>query len=428
MSEGDRLRCAVALLCVAEHNRVAKQRKAKRQWAKGWLQKRNHFDHMALIQELRENNPEDFRNYMRMTDASYNHLLERLRSRITKQDTVMRAAITAEQRLSVTLRFLATGRSYADLKFTSAISPQALSCIIPETCQAIVSELMGEYMKLPESAAEWQLVAEDFNTMWNFPNCGGALDGKHVRINPPPKSGSYYYNYKRFFSVVMMALVNARYEFLMVDVGKNGRISDGGVMEETEFNRRLKNNELSLPTNAETVGNMNYVFVADEAFALGEHLVKPYPQRGLDRGKRIFNYRLSRARRVVENAFGILAQRFRIFLTTINLEPSKVQVIVLAACTLHNYLRRQTPHHYCPPNSVDQEDIQTGTIVEGEWRSGPNMSAWQPMVGHNSTTLAKRNRDQYMNYFCSTGAVSWQDRMVMGTQSTNVPQTVASSQ
>lgn len=61
-------------------------------------------------------------------------------------------------------------------------------------------------------------------------------------------------------------------------------------------------------------------------------MMKPYPHRNLEKEKRIFNYRLSRARRVVENAFGILAHRWRVFLTTIKLSPDKVTDIILAAC------------------------------------------------------------------------------------------------
>ncbi|XP_068102756.1 putative nuclease HARBI1 [Hyperolius riggenbachi] len=367
---------------------------------------------MGLIRELRENNPDDFRNYMRMSDANFHELLERIGPKITKQDTVMRTAITAEQRLSVTLRYLATGRSYADLKFTAAISPQALGRIIPETCAAIVSELMPEYVKFPQDASEWQAVAHDFHMIWNFPNCGGAVDGKHVRINPPPNSGSYFYNYKGFFSVVLMALVNARYEFMMVDVGKNGRVSDGGVMEATEFNRRLKKKQLQLPNNDDTVEHLNFVFVADEAFALGENLVKPFPQRGLDNLKRIFNYRVSRARRVVENAFGILAQRFRVFLTAINVDPDKVEVIVKAACTLHNFLRQKNVQRYCPPTMVDQEDFENGSVVAAEWRAHPGMVPLHSGSSHNPTYEAKTNRDKYKDYFTGSGAVTWQDKMI----------------
>lgn len=127
-------------------------------------------------------------------------------------------------------------------------------------------------------------------------NCGGALDGKHIRISP--HSGAQYYNYKNFYSIVLMALVNSNYEFIFVDVGKNGRLSDGGVLECTEFYRKLLNSELNLPDKIDRAENLSFVFVGDEAFSLHEHLLKPFSQRELNYQKRIFNYRLSRARNV----------------------------------------------------------------------------------------------------------------------------------
>jgi hypothetical protein len=126
-------------------------------------------------------------------------------------------------------------------------------------------------------------------------NCGGALDGKHIRIILPPNSGAHYYNYKNFYSVILMALVNYNYEFILADVGKNGRLSDGGVIEYTEFFRRLNNGGLHLPENRDNINNFNFVFLGDEAFALTDHFLKPYSQKYLDHDKRIFNYRLSRA-------------------------------------------------------------------------------------------------------------------------------------
>uniref|UniRef100_A0A803JJM1 DDE Tnp4 domain-containing protein n=1 Tax=Xenopus tropicalis TaxID=8364 RepID=A0A803JJM1_XENTR len=203
-----------------------------------------------------------------------------------------------------------SSRSFEDLKFTTGISAQALGRIIPETCHAIIESLKADYLKFPSTEVEWKSVAKQFEDYWNFPNCLGAIDGKHVRIQTPTRSGSYYFNYKGYFSIVLLAIVNAKYEFLMVDVGKNGRVSDGGAMEQTFFYQQLQNDQLHLPSNSDSREGLNYAFVADEAFALHKHILKPFPQKHLTMERRIFNYRLSRARRVVENAFGILANRF----------------------------------------------------------------------------------------------------------------------
>ncbi|KDR14295.1 hypothetical protein L798_11886, partial [Zootermopsis nevadensis] len=168
------------------------------------------------------------------------------------------------------------------------------------------------------SSQEWQKIARAFESLWNFPNCGGCLDGKHVAIVKPADEGPHYFDYKGYRSVVLFGLVDANLEFIMT------QYTPGSMLDriETMFYRKLKNGELALLKNDDTVGNMNFVFVADEAFALRENLLKPFP-----RTEKNFNYRLSRARRCVENAFGVLAVHFHIFHTTINLLPSKVDDI-----------------------------------------------------------------------------------------------------
>ena len=78
---------------------------------------------------------------------------------------------------------------------------------------------MEEYMSLPDFKEKWLPVVKGFEEKWQFPNCVGAIDGKHVPLINPFKSGSAYFNYKSFFSIVLLALVDADYEFLYVSVG-----------------------------------------------------------------------------------------------------------------------------------------------------------------------------------------------------------------
>jgi hypothetical protein len=142
----------------------------------------------------------------------------------------------------------------------------------------------------------------------------------------------------------------------MADVGCNGRVSDAGVLQETAFYRKLKNGALALPKHDDTVGNMNFVFVADEAFALTEYIFKPFLRKDLTQKKQIFNYRLSRAQRCVEYAFGVLAASFHIFHTTIHIQPSKMDDIVMACVVLHNFLRRNHGTQYTPGLMLDREN------------------------------------------------------------------------
>lgn len=218
--------------------------------------------------------------------------------------------------------------------------------------------------QFPNSSEQWKKIASDFERRWNFPNCGGAVDGKHIRIVPPPSIGALYYNYKNFYSVILMALVNANYEFIYVDVGKQGRMSDSGAFEWTSFYKKLTTNNLNFPDNSETTEQLNFVIIDDSAFSLQNYLLKPYPDKDLTYEKKIYNYRLSRARNV-ENAFGLLASRFRIFHTSLAVRPESIIKIVLACCILHNFLRR-TSSAYATATNFDRENPVTHETEIGE--------------------------------------------------------------
>lgn len=143
--------CLVALACAVivkkNEKKNKKIRKARSKWSKRWLLKREQLSHINLLEELRLE-PDDWRNYLRMDEDTYLELLSLVSPLIKHQDTIMRSAITPHERLSATLRFLATGRNYQDLKFSTIISPQALGKIIPETCEAIYQVLQEKYMKV----------------------------------------------------------------------------------------------------------------------------------------------------------------------------------------------------------------------------------------------------------------------------------------
>lgn len=152
--------------------------------------------------------------------------------------------------------------------------------------------------------------------------------------------------------MVLLAIVNAKYRLLLVDFGTNGRVSDGGVLLNTKFYEKLEKKALNIPTEERLHNSpriLPYVFLADDAFPLRKDMMKPFRQNDLDsRIKKIYNYRTSRARRIVENTFGILAPRFRIHRTQMNMSPESIGSVVRATCALHNYLMSSSLNLYTP--------------------------------------------------------------------------------
>lgn len=262
---------------------------------------------------------------------------------------------------------------------------------------------MPEIMPIPTSQ-KWREIADEFWKCWNFPNCIGSLDGKHVVIQAPPNSGSLYFNYKKTFSVVLMALVDAHYNFIVVDVGAYGRNSDGGILMNSKLGKFLDSKQLNVPSDTELPGTENvapFVILGDEAFPLKTYLMRPYPGKQLDdSSKRIYNYRHCRGRRVVENTFGILTQKFRIFNRKIQAKPENVDNIILATCVLHNFIK-----------------INEGRITYNrEENNNPTVDHTLqniPTQGGNASQPAFQVRELFKEFFNSTaGSVSWQDDVV----------------
>nr|CAH7734480.1 unnamed protein product [Callosobruchus chinensis] len=319
--------------------RQQKKRKMCRQWIAGRSRGK---DVLTMVhEELLTDDPAAYRNFLRLNSDQFNQILSLVESRISRQNTVMRESISARNRLAITLRFLATGESFRSLMYSSRIHESTISCIISEVCTALIEVLRPLYLQTPNAPEQWKKIAMDFMNMWQYPLCLGALDGRHITFRAPVSSGSYFHNYKGTNSIILLGLVDAHYRFIYVNIGVNGRISDGGVFRNSSLSEAVYNNILNFPEPELLPGlreRLPYVIVADEAFPLSMHLMKPYPHRGLNTEERVFNYRLSRARRVVENAFGILANRFRVLLTPIALNVEKVEMITFTCVLLHNYL------------------------------------------------------------------------------------------
>ena len=146
-----------------------------------------------------------------------------------------------------------------------------------------------------------------------------------------------------------MACVDANYSFTVVDIGASGRESDGRIFARSSFGKCLQSNSSSTPLDEDKAlpnssESLPLVFVADDAFPLRKNIMKPYPRQGLcDHEKKVFNYRLSRARRISENTFGIMAMRWRVLRQTLEVTPDHAIIIVRSTsdrCTAQLYAEK----------------------------------------------------------------------------------------
>ena len=170
-----------------------------------------------IVRELSIEDTAAYKEMMRMSYEEFLHILNIIEKDIAPTQIFGgHKVIPAKARLTVTIRFLATGETFRSLSFQFRISKGAISYIVRDVCDAINKNMSPLYLKVPSTMEEWLEISGKFEERWQLPNCVGAIDGKHIVMQPPPEAGSHFFNYKHTHSIILMAIAGPLCTFIQL--------------------------------------------------------------------------------------------------------------------------------------------------------------------------------------------------------------------
>ena len=153
--------------------------------------------------------------------------------------------------------------------------------IVQEVCRALVENLWTDTISalMPKSEEEFREKILDMEEMWQFPCCWSAIDGCHNPIKclaGGQEASKEYHNFKNFYSVVLMSLVDSHYRSIWGSCGFPGNSHDSIIFQSTDFWNSIQ--EGCIPEMGKVVAKLNVppLVVADLAFPLKGWLMKPY--------------------------------------------------------------------------------------------------------------------------------------------------------
>ncbi len=281
--------------------------------------------------------PHDWMNNFRMSKETFVYLCEQLRPTVYRQDTRLRKAIPVEKRVAIALWCLATPAEYRTIGHLFGVARSTVCIIVHSVVDAIVNVLLRQYIQFP-TGEQLTNVINGFESTWNFPQCAGGIDGCHIPVQAPLMNHTDYYNRKGWYSIILQAVVDHRYIFRDVYCGWPGCVHDSRVLANSTLYERATDGQILNGEMRQLSGvDVPVMLVGDSGYPLTTWLMKPYTFSGnLTPEQKHFNYRLSRARIVTENAFGRLKARWRRLLKQNDMDIQNATKVVVACCILHN--------------------------------------------------------------------------------------------
>ncbi|KAJ8666114.1 hypothetical protein QAD02_007776 [Eretmocerus hayati] len=366
----------------------------RRWWTKPHLMERARNEcgaYTTVFTYFKLNDHEEFQHFTGMSVLQFSYILDNVRNDLTT--TSHRPGLHSELKLAATINYLRFGDNIR--------------------------------------------VADDFYGLYGYPHCLGALDGRHFRIRKPAHSGGLYFNRKKYHSIVLLTACDAHRRFIYASVGHRGGRNDAGIFNTCQLAQDLENGRIQLPRparlpNSDVMSLFN--FIADGGFGLQPYMMIPYrdhPNKTIE--EKIFDIRLTNARKIVECAFGVLVERFQVFDTPLRFKPKTSQNIILCCMVIHNYLttcnldyEKEQPHHQQEDSDLEPSDVDDDADVCPDASFGEQFQQVDDMVDESGSSEQSQNSDNEMGngirnmhsaddirenlkiYFVTDGDVNWQ--------------------
>lgn len=325
-------------------------------------------------------NDQDWKENFRMSRVAFEYLTMELSPIISKRDTNFRKAISARQRLAVTLYRLADTATYRTIANLFAIGKSTVCEIVVQVCNAIVQFLLPRYIRLPQSAQEIRERIDESLDRAGFPQVVACVDGCHIPIKAPQNNPEDYVNRKGFHFIILQGLVDANYLFLDVCVGWPGKVHDACLFKNSSLCTSLCGGVFTRDDSVyDTINGVRVppLILGDSAYPLQDWLMKPYVDRGnLSVEELQFNNILSVTRVVVENGYGRLKGRFPALAKRLDLNLNNCCTVIAACCVLHNFceiMKEEFDEQWlldipingtiCPSEDVNQPQDRNATAI-----------------------------------------------------------------
>ncbi len=273
-----------------------------------------------------DGSPHDFRRRFRMSKEVFAYILNRTSARL-QHTTQRNRALTPKEQLLSFFHVIGTNSLYHVMRDVHGPSASTICRVVKRVAVVIVEVLEQETIKFPSRLNE---DVEKFHSIANMPSCIGAVDGTHVKVQPPALDEASYLNRHHTHSLNVLILSSASHNISFVSSKCPGSWHDSRVLRMS-----------SLWETMEVQGTRPFpgaYILGDSAYPCRPWLIPPIPEtRQLTPQESRFNRNHKRTRAVVERTIGILKQRFRILLETVRLrDMESVAVLVKALCIVHN--------------------------------------------------------------------------------------------